>query len=474
VTEPVALESISACFRGVIPSPFATCSPDGVPNITYMSIVQYVDSERVALSRQFFNKTRANLDVNPVGQVRVVDPDTLEQYELDLEFVHTETQGPTFDAMRANLDAIASQTGMGAVFRLRGVDIHRVLRCARVGPATDARPSRSERDVLGPLDEFTRQLAACGDYDEASRVALQALEDLFGFGPSILLVRDPEAQRLFAVATNGYPRSGAGAEVPLGTGVIGTAASTGQVICVSNLARSRVMHAAVRSRMESEGDPPANEIPLPGLDQASSVAAVPLQTPHGVAGVLYLESDRVGRFGPHNDRLLRIVGRHLAAVLGALGAEAEERDVDEPGVAEPAALREGEPLAVTYYQADDSVFVEDAYVIKGAAGRILWKMLREHAEMQRATFTNRELRLDESLGLPAGADNLEARLLVLRKRLAGGRFAIELERVGRGRLALHSPRPLKLSEVRTSGVMSGAHPVGSETSGSAAGPDRTG
>jgi hypothetical protein len=55
VTEPVALDSISACFRGVIPSPFATCSPEGMPNITYMSVVHYIDSERVALSRQLFN-----------------------------------------------------------------------------------------------------------------------------------------------------------------------------------------------------------------------------------------------------------------------------------------------------------------------------------------------------------------------------------------------------------------------------------
>src|SRR6185437_12865337 len=232
----------------------------------------------------------------------------------------------------------------------------------------------------------------CGDYDEASRVLLQALEDLFGFAPSILLVRDPDAQRLFAVATNGYPHSGAGAEVPFGTGLIGTAASTGQVICVSNLTRSRVMQAAVRSRMESEGNAPGREIQLPGLDRAGSVAAIPLQTRREVTGVLYLESEQVGRFGPHNDRLMRIIGRHLAAALSALGSEAEERDVDEPASGEPAVAGDGEALTVTYYRADDSVFVDDAYVIKGAAGRILWKMLREHVEMQRASFTNRELR----------------------------------------------------------------------------------
>jgi adenylate cyclase len=462
VTEPVALESISACLRGIIPSPFATCSPDGIPNITYMSIVQYVDSERVALSRQFFNKTRANLDANPAGQVRVVDPDTLEQYELDLEFVHTETHGPTFDAMRANLDAIASQTGMSGVFRLRGVDIHRVLRCAKVGRMLQGRPRRSERDMLVPLDEFTRQLATCAEYGEASRVALQALEDLFDFAPAILLARDHEADRLFAVASNGYPRSAAGAEVPVGAGMIGTAASTAQVICVANLARSRIMQSALRARLQSQGESVAREIPLPGLAQANSVAAVPLQTHDEVIGVLYLESERLGWFGPHNERLLRIVGRHIAAALRGLVAEAEDRASEETADPTVAVDGEGAPVSVTYYQADDSVFVEDDYVIKGASGRILWKMLRDHALTRRATFTNRELRLDESLGLPAGADNLEARLLVLRKRLASGRFAIELERVGRGRLELRCVGPLRLSEVATSGVMSAAHVEQSE------------
>jgi hypothetical protein len=220
------------------------------------------------------------------------------------------------------------------------------------------------------------------------------------------------------------------------------------------------MQSALRAGIEAGEGEVGEEIPLPGLDAgARSVAAVPLEARGEVSGVLYLESETAGTFGPHNQRLLRIVGRQVGAVLGGLEAEEEAGGTAAAKATEPVAgVATGEqPVAVTYYQANDSVFVDGAYLIKGAAGRILWKMLREQAASGRVEFTNRELRLDETLGLPAGADNLEARLLVLRKRLAGGDFALGLERVGRGRLELRAAGPLRLEEVETGGVMRAAH-----------------
>ena len=444
------------CFQGVVPSWVTTCSADGVPNATIVSIVHYVDSERVALTRQFMNKSRINLDENPQAQVIVVNPTNGEQFALDVHYLRTESDGAIFDAVAANLDAIASMTGMTGVFRLRGVDIHGVLACEPFGGRTPVvRERPAERDMLPSLDEFIRRLSVCGEYADAVRVGLEALDDLFGFAYSVLLTADERGDRLFAVASNGYVSSGVGAEVAIGYGPVGIAAQRRRVVCVPSVTRSRSLNAGIQDSIRrSGGEPSAVEIELPGLERVDSAAAVPLLAHGELTGVLYLESERAGDFGPGSERLLRILGGHLAGALAVLQADRGESAPPEPA---PATAPGGEALAVTYYQADDSVFVDGAYVVKGVPGRILWKLLREHDAEDRVSFTNRELRLDERLGLPPGNDNLEARLLVLRKRLAVLDCGIGLDRVGRGQLALHVAAPITLSEVSTGGPMRAAY-----------------
>lgn len=104
-----------------------TCSADGVPNVTVISKVYYVDEQHAALSFQFFSKTIRNVRENPRAFVCVPDPDGRADWILQLAFQHSETGGPIFDAMDMQIEAIASATGMSGIFKLRAADIYRVI-----------------------------------------------------------------------------------------------------------------------------------------------------------------------------------------------------------------------------------------------------------------------------------------------------------------------------------------------------------
>jgi hypothetical protein len=105
---------------------------------------------------------------------------------------------------------------------------------------------------------------------------------------------------------------------------------------------------------------------------------------------------------------------------------------------------DGAGITVRYFPSDDSVFIDDAYLIKGVPGRIFQKLLQLYLEQHRQEFTNKEIRLDPSLKLPEFQDNLEARLVLLRRRLEERTDVVRLDHVGRGRLRLSVVRPVRL------------------------------
>ncbi|WP_341864659.1 pyridoxamine 5'-phosphate oxidase family protein [Acidovorax radicis] len=113
-TVSLSLHAIRPCLEGAIPAIMATCDADGMPNVAYISQAVYVDEGHVALSFQFFNKTRQNILRNPRAAVLVLDPRTASFYRLHLYYERTEDHGPVFESMRAQLAGIASHAGMAA------------------------------------------------------------------------------------------------------------------------------------------------------------------------------------------------------------------------------------------------------------------------------------------------------------------------------------------------------------------------
>ncbi len=114
------------------PAVMVTCSADGIPNVTVISQVYYVDETHVALSFQFFSKTIRNVRENPRAYVTLSDGIHHAHWALQLEFQHSETEGPIFEAMDMQIEAIATATGMSGIFKLRAADIYRVLSIERL------------------------------------------------------------------------------------------------------------------------------------------------------------------------------------------------------------------------------------------------------------------------------------------------------------------------------------------------------
>lgn len=440
------LDSLRRCFEGAVPSVIATCATDGTPNITYVSHVHYVDNKHVALSFQFFNKTRQNVLSNPHAIVQVVDPDTAAQYHLTLIYLRTETSGPLFEYMKARLAGIASHTGMSKVFKLEGADIYRVDEIATANPELLI-PKTQTHSRLSAVRACCQRVMESNDLAGVLDNLLLCLETDFSIHYSMVLMFDEARQSLYTLSSRGYVESGVGAEVKYGEGIIGVAARERTPIRIGYMAREYLYGRAVRQQI-SESDSAQEletEIPFAGIPESRSQLAVPIIYRKNLLGVLYVESAEDRRFDFDDEDALVTLASNAASAIALLSNSSEQNEDEHTLV--PSIAVSGKAVSVRRYAADDSIFIDGDYLIKGVAGSIFWKLLRDFVNDRRNEFTNRELRLDPSIGLPEIGDNLEARLILLQKRLNERCPFIAIKKTGRGRFRLESQRPIQLDEV---------------------------
>src|SRR4029079_17603280 len=123
----LSLFGVRRMMEGVVPPVLCTASSERVPNVSYVSLCEYVDPLHIALSYQFFNRSRENVLATRRASLTLDDPYTGGGVVMQLEYQRTDTEGPVFERLRAKLMGVASHIGMDKVFHLRGADIYRVL-----------------------------------------------------------------------------------------------------------------------------------------------------------------------------------------------------------------------------------------------------------------------------------------------------------------------------------------------------------
>jgi adenylate cyclase len=303
---------------------------------------------------------------------------------------------------------------------------------------TDAaqRPSTA----LAALDVYSDRLSRATDLEQVVDAALAGIGDLFPSSNALLLVHEPELGKLVTLASHGYEASGTGSEVALGEGVIGLAAARQKTTRIANLQR---MLSYARSVNSTTGGGTADEIRLPGLPDARSQLAAPMTSRGVLIGVLAIESNVAIAYDEVDERVLTIAARLVAAAfdreqvalsdheppaasIGLVDATPSPSATDRPDAT-------GAPIVLRHYAVDGSTFLGDQYVIKGVAGRLLWKVVSEQVTTGRTSFTNREAKLDKTLELPEYRDNFESRLILLKRRLDEHDAPIRIRSAGRGR-----------------------------------------
>ncbi len=306
------------------------------------------------------------------------------------------------------------------------------------GAASDlAAVSSSNRTAA--LRVCLERLAACRELGTLGEALTQCLAMHFHMERVMLLRLDGTGQRLYPVGSHGYTESEGCAELRRDAGVSGSAAQQCRPLHIGPMARHA--HSATTA-----GEPPPRRpgrtrqedaLPRPALAEPRHQLALSLVWHGTLLGVLYLERPWQLPFSCEDENALMALAHYLAQAIALHTAGG-----DEPGATTPGAA----PAVIRHHPLDHSIFVNDDYLIKGVAGAIFWKLLCEHQERQRRDFCNRELRLDASLGLPQLIENLEARLILLQRRLAQRCPFVAIEKTGRGRFRLRVERPLRLSE----------------------------
>ena len=171
-------------------------------------------------------------------------------------------------------------------------------------------------DEVRIIQQISSAITSTLDLDHVLEIVLGAMDRVLGFQHSMILLKDPAAERLRLFASRGYDAPGLGAEVGFGEGVIGVVAERKRMMRVGNLGMSRSYLRSVRARMEATGQMGAGETAsLPGLPDAQSQLALPLLVKDRLVGVLVVESPRPNAFDELDELLLGIVGNQAATAI---------------------------------------------------------------------------------------------------------------------------------------------------------------
>ena len=167
------------------------------------------------------------------------------------------------------------------------------------------------------LRQVSLEINSTLNRDEIFDIVLRTMDELFDFHHSIILLLEDSGETLRVVASRGYEGQALGAEVAVGTGVIGMVAKRRRLMRLSNMSRQRAYASTIRRQMEQAGRVQELDkvVQVPGLANAESQIAIPLMIKDTLIAVFSVESSQQRTFSESDEILVTIVANQAASAI---------------------------------------------------------------------------------------------------------------------------------------------------------------
>ncbi|WP_284037801.1 LuxR C-terminal-related transcriptional regulator [Neobacillus sp. 114] len=120
-------EEMHPALMGVVPATIITSNKDGVPNITNIARIWFVDSHHVAIANHMLNKSIQNLRHNRFAFIRTMDTNTFTTWELDVEYEGSNLDGAIFTEMKKQYEVLSMMLESGNPITVKSAEVFQVL-----------------------------------------------------------------------------------------------------------------------------------------------------------------------------------------------------------------------------------------------------------------------------------------------------------------------------------------------------------
>ncbi|MGJ7910065.1 LuxR C-terminal-related transcriptional regulator [Neobacillus sp. LXY-1] len=119
-------EDMQPALLGTVPSTLITCDENGVPNITNIARVWYVDQSHVAIANHMLNKSIKNLQNHPLAFFRTTDTNRFITWEIEAEYVGPMTNGSIYQEMKKQYEVLSMMFESDLPITFRNAELFQV------------------------------------------------------------------------------------------------------------------------------------------------------------------------------------------------------------------------------------------------------------------------------------------------------------------------------------------------------------